>query len=234
MKFLVFMSDNRPLSTDIITATYNSLVAAINYEYCKKYGYDFIYYQPFLNKELIELHNCIDPNSGKKRHASWSKLLSTSKALELDYDYVVYIDSDCIFKDFSRSIEEYMKNITEPIIFLNDRPWGTTYPCAGFFILQVNDYTRQFIKTWYNFNIPNHNTHHAYEQNVLYDMHKLYTIKIIDDMMFCEKKDQYLRHIGSHANNLRIVYFKKFIQDNTIDYLANIQQIQVIKFDTNT
>ena len=34
------MSDNRPLSTDIITATYNSLVAAINYEYCKKYGYD--------------------------------------------------------------------------------------------------------------------------------------------------------------------------------------------------
>ena len=49
MHILVFMSDNRKLDKNIRSAEYNSLAAAINYEYCKKYNYDFIYYRPYLN-----------------------------------------------------------------------------------------------------------------------------------------------------------------------------------------
>ena len=98
MKICVFMSDNRLLSNDINNANYNSLTASINYEYCKKYNYNFLYYRPYLdNKEIIDLYNCPDPNSSELRHAAWSKLLSTQLALQLDYDYIVYIDSDCIF-----------------------------------------------------------------------------------------------------------------------------------------
>uniref|UniRef100_A0A6C0IJ54 Uncharacterized protein n=1 Tax=viral metagenome TaxID=1070528 RepID=A0A6C0IJ54_9ZZZZ len=34
MKILVFMSDNRPITSDLYNSEYNSLVAVINYEYC--------------------------------------------------------------------------------------------------------------------------------------------------------------------------------------------------------
>ena len=50
-RILVFMSDNRKLHGSLAGADYNSLVAAINYEYCKKHGYDFIYYRPYLNNK---------------------------------------------------------------------------------------------------------------------------------------------------------------------------------------
>jgi hypothetical protein len=226
------MSDNRYLSDNFEAAEYNSLVAAINYEYCKKYGYEFIYYRPYLNKEVVELHNCIDPNSGELRHASWAKLLSAMRAHELNYDYIVYIDSDCIFKDFSVSIEEYIKNITEPLIFLNDKPWGETYPCAGFFILRVNEYSKQFIKNWFTFHKPDKNIIHAFEQCALYDIYTEYTIKLIDDWMFRETQGQFLRHIGTDQKELRVPYFKEYIEDNAINYLRNIKEIKIIDFNT--
>ena len=104
------MSDNRPLSQTMEKAEYNSLTAVINNEYCKKWKYNFIYYKPYFKeqKELL-LYNCIDPNTNETRHAAWAKLLSTSLVLNLDYDYVVYIDSDCIFKNFDLSLEEFIK-----------------------------------------------------------------------------------------------------------------------------
>ena len=92
MKICVFMSDNRPLAPNFEKADYNSLAASINYEYCKLYGYDFIYYRPYLKDPSVTvLYNCLDPN-GEERHASWSKLLSTTKVLEGGDDYVVYVN----------------------------------------------------------------------------------------------------------------------------------------------
>lgn len=235
MKILVFLSDNRLLSTDIHSAEYNSLVAAINYQYCKKHGYDYIYYRPYLNKNDIILNNCLDPNSGVPRHASWSKLLSTMNALELNYDYVVYIDTDCIFKDFNKSLEDFIQPYSQDIIFLNNKPWGGHLPCAGFYVCKVNDYTRKFIKCWYNYSIPEKNTEHAWEQDALWKIFKQYNVAIVySEMMFRNESGQFLRHVASHEKYNRLPYFKKFIQDNNIDYLTNIQQIQVISFDTNT
>ena len=151
MKILVFMSDNRPLDKTMEKADYPSLAASINSHYCKQYGYDFFYYQPYLYKKASrkrktiktiklertvisvdnQLYNCVDPNTKEKRHAAWSKILSAQKALRLSYDYVVYIDSDCIFKK-DKTIEDFIKPYHQDILFLNNKPFNPDKPCSGF------------------------------------------------------------------------------------------------------
>ena len=170
MHILVFMSDNRKLEKNIRSAEYNSLAAAINYEYCKKYNYDFIYYRPYLNdKDTIKLENCIDPNTNKLRHSAWSKLLSTSLALKLNYDYVVYIDSDCIFKDFNQSLKDFiMPHTKKDIIFLNNKPWGSDKPCSGFYVCKVCENMRQMINSWYNFDFKEKRNPCRFEQGALW------------------------------------------------------------------
>jgi len=216
------------------TAQYNSLAAAINYEYCKIHGYNFTYYRPYLdNKDEINLINCVNPVTGNGRHASWSKLLSTKVALQLDYDYVVYIDSDCIFKDFNQKLEEFIQPYTgKDILFLNNKPWGDTMPCAGFYICKINEYVKQFVLNWYNYNIPRDDMNHAWEQNALWVIFRDYNIGVIDSWMFQEKDEQFLRHVCSCESKNRLPYFTSFIQAKNINYERNINEINVITFDT--
>ena len=239
-KILVFMSDNRPIESDFEKAGYNSLVAAINYEYCKKHNYDFVYYIPYLNsKNDTSLYNCLDPNSKETRHASWSKLLSTQRALKEDYDYVVYIDSDCIFCNDAVSLEDMiMPRIDKSVLFLNDKPFNYDKPCAGFYICKTDSYAEQFIEEWYNFSIPNKNKDHAWEQSALHSI--LYDTKqplpaelgIIDSWMFKDAKDQFLRHISNGDGDKRIPTFKEYILKNSIDYTSNCLKINTIYFRT--
>jgi hypothetical protein len=231
---LIMMSDNRKLENNLEKAYYNSLVASINYEYSKKYNYDFIYYRPyFKDKNVIKTNNCIDPNTNNERHCAWSKLLSTSKALELEYDYVIYIDSDCIFKNFDISLEDFINPyINKDIIFLNNKPWGNDLPCSGFYICNVTKNTKQFINDWYNVNIPEYNINHTWEQAALHRIYKNYNIEIVDSWMFREEEDQYLRHVSSSECQNRISYFTNFIKEKNINYNLNINEINIIDFDT--
>jgi hypothetical protein len=169
------------------------------------------------------------------RHASWSKLLSTLLALQLDYEYVCYIDSDCIFKDFDHTIEDFIQLYSDKdVLFLNDKPASDTLPCAGFYICKVHEATKQFLQNWYNVNLPEKDTEHAWEQSALHTIYQSYSIGIIDSWMFREKEGQFLRHIGSHYSKDRIPYFTSFLQSKDIDYAKNIHAIQCIEFDTNT
>lgn len=233
-RILVFMSDNRRLANSVSNADYNSLVAAINSEYCKKHNYDFLYYRPYLvNKDNCVLLNCKNPITNRLRHASWSKLLSTRTALTLDYDYVVYIDSDCIFKDFEQTLEKFiMPYADKDILFLNNKPWGDTKPCAGFYICKVNEYTRKFLNDWYDYNISSKDLIHAWEQDALWAIYTKYNIGIIDSWMFCEAPDQFLRHVSSHDKSDRMPYFTAFLKSKNIIYDKNINEIKIIEFDT--
>lgn len=236
MRILVFMSDNRNLDANIDSASYNSLVAAINQEYCKRYNYDFVYYRPYLNNRSdAPLYNCIDPNTGELRHASWSKLLSTSKLLESSYDYIVYIDSDCIFKDFNQSLENFFQPYSHyQILFLNNKPChDDNLPCAGFYALRINDYTRQFVREWYAVNLKEKNRDHMWEQEALWLIYTRYHVGIIDSWMFREVDGQFLRHIHSYDNALRIPYFRAFIDQKAINYEDTILQIKIVEFNTN-
>jgi hypothetical protein len=236
MRILVFLSDNRHLSTTLEKANYNSLSACINYEYCKHHGYDFIYYRPYLSdKDTSNLLNCRDPTTKELRHASWSKLLSTRLALQLDYDYVVYIDSDCIFKDFNQSLEEFIKPYSDKdIITLNNKPWSHTLPCAGFYISKVNNTMKELFIDWYKAHIPELNTKHIWEQEALNRIHMNYNIAIVDSWMFEEKEHQFLRHVCHVESYNRMPYFSLFIKSKHIDYEANIRDIKVINFDTES
>ena len=129
-KILIIMSDNRGLSNTLNNSNYNSLTASINYSYAKKMGYDFLYIRPGLNDEY-PTNNCFSPKN-ELRHSSWSKLLTSIKIIDEypQYDYVVYIDSDCIFYDNNLSILDYISKsnivngvgvMDSNIIFLNDK-----------------------------------------------------------------------------------------------------------------
>lgn len=235
-RILVFMSDNRALQPDFEKADYNSLVASINAEYCKKYGYDFIYYRPCIGKEF-NLMNCKNLITGALRHASWAKLLSTSVALQGGYDYVVYIDSDCIFKDSNESLENFIKpHASRDFIFLNNKPWGDDMPCAGFYICKVNHSTKRFLSYWYNYaNVPEKDYSHPWEQDSLWQIFRGYqNLVILDLWSFQEKDQQYIRHVSCAEGERRMNYFRTGVHNRGIDYETVIKGIRVVEYDTLT
>lgn len=230
MKILVFMSDNRSLESNIDTAQYNSLAAVINYTYCKQFNYDFLYYQPYLNKNKVEINNCIDPRTRKPRHSAWSKLLSTRLALELPYDYIVYIDSDCIFKDFTASLEDFIKPFEDKdFIFLTSKPWNT-YPCSGFYVCKRSITTQYNINHWYNYDFKSEPNPCKWEQGALWKLYNNLNIQLLDLMMFKEEEGQMLRHIPSCNSKDRVPYFLNFIKEKNIVY--DISEIKQIPFST--
>lgn len=230
------MSDNRQLGASFEAAEYYTLVAVINKAYCQKFGYDFIYYRPYLNDESNNsVFCCLDPNSGETRHASWAKLLSAKQAINAgDYDYVVYIDSDCIFKDFNASLEKLIEpHAGKDVIFLNNKPWGDHLPCGGFFVCKNNDAARTFLNDWYNYNLPAKNKDHMWEQAALWEIYTKYNLGIVDSWMFLEVPGQMLRHIGSYVHHTRAPYFSAFITSNKIDFASVLPTITVVPFKTN-
>ena len=245
LKILVHMSDNRPIKnySKIDDASYNGLAAVINYEYCKKYGYDFKYYVPFLHKlEPLNLHNCLDPNNDQPRHASWSKLLATQLALdsEENYDYIVYLDSDCIVKNFDISLESIIYgNENKNLIFFWDRPCTMNEPNAGVYICKNNFNTKLMIEKWYNVNIPYQNINRIWEQSALWKVYKGWqasdpnNVVILENINMVEKENQYLRHITTGESHHRVTYFRDIIERNKINYTENLENITEKQFDTN-
>jgi hypothetical protein len=225
------MSDNRKLFPTLAGADYNSLSAVINKEYCKRHGYDFIYYKPHLPDNPYSVYNCKDPHSDALRHAAWSKLLSTSRALAEPFDYVVYIDSDCIFKDFDHKIESF---IGEPdILITNDGPYRKTMPCSGFYICRVNDWCRDFIKEWYNVNIPKKNIEHSWEQAALVKIWKRPGVGLLNNgNFFYETEGQPLRHVTGKKKLMRerLPYFRAFLDQHEIPF--DISDIRCEEFST--
>jgi hypothetical protein len=232
MRILVFMSDNRKLFPTLAGADYNSLAAVINKEYCKRHGYDFIYYRPHLPENTHSLFNCKEPVTGDLRHASWSKLLSTSRALQEPYEYVVYIDSDCIFKDFDHKIENFLTEAD--ILIASDFPYRKTFPCAGMYICKVNDRVREFIAEWYSVSIPSKNIEHPWEQKALDTIFKRPGISMFNTgNFFNEVEGQPLRHVTGHTKLLkaqRIPYFLAFLDQHEIPF--DISDIRCIEYST--
>jgi hypothetical protein len=230
------MSDNRGLPPTLAQSEYNAQVAAINYLYSTTHNYDFIYYQPYFGSSKEPgPYNCVDPNSPNEfRHPAWSKLLSTLDILSAPYDYVVYIDSDCIFKDFSTRIEDFFgDSLTNNILFFNNTPWEADKPCSGFYICKNDSLTRSYIRKWYRYYMPEKNKSHAYEQSALWMIfEKWKSCKIIEGCMFNEHPDQFLRHVCSLESDLRKTYFKQFIVDHGISYESIVASIPVKQLNT--
>ena len=234
---LILLSDNRDINDNLNNSDYNTLTAIINYQYSEKHNYDFKYLRPHLNNNF-SLFNCLSPTN-QPRHSSWAKLLSTIKVL-MDYpqyEYIVYIDSDCIFSNQQLSINDYLTqikniddqqlNLNKDIFFVNNKPWDPNLPCAGFFILRNTENSLNILKNWYNNNDnPYYDKIHVWEQYPLqYKIINSYhnNIEIINDWMFRPFDNQFLRHIGSEEGYNRIPFFKNYI--NTHLHSVNIDTI---------
>lgn len=217
MRFLVLMSDNRKLSYSIENASYWSMTAYVNKIYCDKHGYDFIYVNTYSSDPTIEsdLYNCKSP-TGAIRHAAWGKILSVLNLLKnFTHDFVVYIDTDCIFKNFSLKLESIVAGHQDAnFFFLNNKPWSSVLPCTGFFICKNDQRTIDYLNKWYSVNIPQNDVIHPWEQNALYKIWPLIRTQcvLIDEWMFREEEGQFLRHIGSNESQLRIPYFLEVVK----------------------
>lgn len=250
------MCDNRPLNQNLDEAEYNSLAACINKLYCEHHGYDFLY--SICNfKNSTDLYSCVDPLSKQPRHAAWARLVKTIELIEQNkYDRIVYIDSDCIFKNHSIKIETFIEsNLDKDVVFINNNPWHMFLPCSGFYVSKLNKATLKFFKDWYEMDIPFKNTERYWEQDALwlliYNLNpkqayitKLHNhlipnrpwpqnIGLIDAAMFYEKDLQYLLHIcGQHAE-YRKPKFTHIIRSNNIPFELVIKNTTTEQFDTS-
>ena len=226
----VFISDNRPLDSNKETCQYNSCATYINAIYCLGHKYHFYYFKPCGGTDV---YVCRDPNTGEKRHASWAKLLSAYMLLRNEYDYVVCIDSDCVFKNIQTPLESIIKAFPDhDIITANNLPYHPHLPCCAFFICKNTEWTRQFLQTWYTYKnpssdsaewndvltkakqtyaIPEFKLGSYWEQDTLWlllqDPEIAAHIHMLDEsIMFAESADQYLIHISHERHTSRKPY----------------------------
>jgi hypothetical protein len=167
------------------------------------------------------------------------------------YDYIVYIDSDCIFKDFGKSLEEFIRPYSNDILISNDYPFNSSKACTGFFVCKVNNSSLNFLKDWFNYDFKGRPNPSYWEQGalwLLYDEGK-YDIQLFhNEDYFNDQPGQFLRHVATFVSisltkssgnspdekTGRNDYFKHFIEDRDIDYNSTVNNIKVVEFNTNS
>ena len=154
-EILVLMVDNRQLSNEYNMNNYWSNTVYINKIYCNKYGYDFKFVNPYYKVNTNNLYSCIDINTNELQHGAWSRIPVILHYLNNSYKYIVYIDSDCIFRNFNISIEDKINQyVDSTLIFQSNSPWHPILPCSGFFICKNTIETITFLKNWYAYKKP--------------------------------------------------------------------------------
>lgn len=234
------MSDNRPIETQIENSKYNSLSTCINQNYCKINKYDFIYYQPYYFQiDYSRNENCVNPNSGEMRHPSWSKLLSIYLSLKMDYDFVVYIDTDAIFRTLTYTIENFIdKHLNNnDFIFLDNSPNPDILieksACAGFMVIRNNEKTKRDIYNWYHVNHVGFDNGGFFEQSALWGfVLKDLNVSIATEYHFHEKEGQFVRHMHSGIMGQRWGYFIDVINELNINLEIN-STVKLIQYDTS-
>ena len=91
-------------------------------------------------------YNCLD----ETKHPAWSKILLLQKMLELNYEYVFYIDADACFVNHDIKIENFIND--KPITIANENknfnePRGEN---SGVMLFNVCDISRQFLIDCWN------------------------------------------------------------------------------------
>ena len=228
---LVIMVDSRRLNNfnDLDKANYNELSCIINSSYCFKHNYAFKYLR--INSYL---NNWFDSGNGinsysyhhkETRSSSWCKLLAIAQEMNLKYDYIIYIDSDCIFKNHNIKLDSYIEKLKiskKEILMFADKPYHNDLPTAGFIIIKNNKEALKVINSWWN-NKSNFGYKHPFEQHSLQDFYNKKNINITSKILLLnewqfklESKDQFLIHLNSEDDYLRIPFFKYFVKHNKI------------------
>lgn len=213
------MGDDRPvLEGAMARQSYPSLAFEINRIFCEKKGWDLRYEQYQLPKTWFGTLPAYSSSAGQVRAASWVKLLAVQRALELGYEFVVWIDSDCIFYNHDADWDEIMSNFDQPeVLFLSwlDRPFYHDQFCAGFFIVRSDSQVKSLLRSIWN--APSeYSWKHVYEQSALNEALRKWpksSVILVDEPMFSlEESHQKLLHIASFDHEKRLPSFMAWFE----------------------
>lgn len=240
---LMIMVDSRDIKNILNPnrADYNELSCIINSFYCKKYKYNFKYIKiKEIKSNIFNKKNGISSycyKTSQTRSASWCKLLAIHKELKSDYDYIIYIDTDCIILNFENSFNKYLNLLNDSgkdILMFNDQPTNLNLPTAGFMILKNTTNSSLIIKKWWE-SFSKYGHRHSYEQMSLHEFYQKQDEEIVSKIIICNESQfelkgisQTLLHINTENDLLRKPIFKyvlnkkKVLDDKFfVEYLNN-------------
>ena len=225
-KIVAITSDNRSLNFK--KKTYLELSYIINSNYFKKNNikFYFVKLKSFLPRGNLTFKNSINSYSTKclsPRAPSWSKLLAIIKVLKLKYDYIIYMDSDCIINNHEVQLKNIINQIgKKKFLFYSDSPWNKKLPNCGFIIIKNSEYSKKFLEKWWNsfsLNAVSHPYEQKWFQNFwLKKRHEVKTNFKLIEKTICrlKSKKQFIFHVTSDLHKKREVFFENFIKKNKI------------------
>lgn len=229
----IIMSDYRNLTacSNYSGAPYHCYSVAANYLYARRHGYAFTYYMSSWNSTSgAALHldpprrpnACFHRVTGGFRHASWCKLLPAWVVASSDPPssptgnstpgWVMYMDSDAVFRDAATGIHEYLamnrtielgtpvSNASAVVFFRNLPGVKETFrmPNAGTFLIRPGASSAAFFSYWW---AAGPDVGGNFEQESLWQFysHPQWTgfLSVIASEQFCGEDDiagQWVRH----------------------------------------
>lgn len=196
--------------------------AEICRRYCAKWGYEF------------EIHG-MPPGFERDRPHPWTRVFHGREILKRhDVDFVIYVDADAFFTDFSISADWIVEKLkTHDMIFAPDVrdakvTWHADLPNAGVFA--ASHKALDLFDMWWD--VPNwkdreliydtnryldcldtlHN--HPYEQLALWFLYKEQKdrILLLDDYRQLNGRNGfYVQHMVQHPDNIRLAVARKFL-----------------------
>ncbi len=216
----VVMGDDRPvLAGEAARSSYPSLAYEINRRFCEQHGFSFRYEYYQLEPRPWGKLAAYCAAARQHRASSWVKILAVLRALDMGYERVVWIDSDCVFFRHDAEWSDFFGFFDDPGVQLAswvDRPFNPNQLCAGFFAVRNSAEVRALLRDiWCRQSATS--TRHPYEQAefVRYLKAKPATWhRLVDEPMFAlESPDQRLLHIASHDRPLTIPLFLRWFEE---------------------
>lgn len=102
-------------------------------KYCETHGYDYRLFKGRFSS----------------RFPAWDKVIAVKKVLS-DYDYVLWVDSDCVFKNINFKLESLI--ISGYSGYFGKDPVDSIYVNTGVFLLKNNNWSRDLLNYAWNKN----------------------------------------------------------------------------------
>lgn len=247
-KIVALTSDNRKLNFNK-KLRYIEYCALINKSYFLNYNIDFFFVKidDTLNSNLVPKKDCISGYARgalSPKAASWTKLLAIYDFFSSKYDYILYLDSDCIVNNHKIKPNLLIKNLqNKQALFYSDRPWNKKLPNCGLMLMRNSNYNKIFIRNWWN-TFSKKNLSHPYEQYWFQNFWKKNkkevkkNFKLLNENICrLESDKQFIFHITSdfRSKNNNNFFFKKHIEKNRIKFtnIKNFLKHCTIKININ-
>lgn len=155
------------------------------------------------------------------RAAPWCKIISIYEALVEGFDRVVYVDTDAILDRHEWGVRTFWEStpvvsgdpVMASLIMTDNYPWPHRDANTGFLIWRNGLMAMKMARAWWDMDAGIYHHKHDFDQyaiqKVLIDSpdYKAH-IAILKTVSFREKIGQFVRHVGSDQDHLRVPRFR--------------------------